>query len=191
MRMATKSTGGDIAPPTSAAESSADAAPEAGIERSLAAESMIKNYVIGAVSVSIVPVPIVDIAAVTALQLRMIQKLSELYGRPFSEELVRSMIASFGGSFLGYGAGMTAMSLLKIVPVFGWMLGMVSVPVVAGAATYAVGKVFVKHYEDGGSIFDLNPEKLKAFYRQQFERGKAMARAAAGKPASDPASANP
>lgn len=152
--------------------------------RVLAAESMVKNYVIGAVGVSIVPVPLVDIAAVSALQLRMIQKLSELYGKPFSEELVRSLIAAFGGSIAGYGAGMTAMSLVRIVPGIGWMLSLMSIPVLSGAATYAIGKVFIKHYEEGGSILDLNTDTLKAYYREQFEKGKAVARAATGRSAS-------
>jgi hypothetical protein len=57
----------------------------------------------------------------------------------------------------------------------------VSIPVMAGASTYAIGKVFVKHYEEGGTILDLNTEKLKAYYREQYEKGKAVAKAATGK----------
>jgi uncharacterized protein (DUF697 family) len=164
-----------------AVEAAATVLPETDEKTVLAAESTIKNYVIGAVSVSIVPIPLVDVAAVTALQLRMIQKLSQLYKRPFSEEVVRSLIAALGGSIVGYSAGMVGMSMVRIVPVFGWMLSLVSIPVMAGASTYAIGKVFVKHYEEGGTILDLNTEKLKAYYREQYEKGKAVAKAATGK----------
>lgn len=163
---------------------------DASIPHHLAAENLIKNHVIGAVSIAIVPIPLIDIAAVGALQLRMIHKLSDHYGKDFSNELVRSLIASLGGSFLGYGGGMMAMSLLKVVPGVGWMLGMVSVPVVSGAATYAIGKVFQKHFEEGGTIFDLTPAKVKAYADEQYERGVAIAKAARSAAKSEPASTN-
>jgi uncharacterized protein (DUF697 family) len=150
----------------------------------LAADSIIKNYVIGAVSVGIVPVPFVDIAGATALQLRMIKKLSDLYKQDFSEEIVRSIIASLGGGFLGYGAGILALSAIKTVPGIGWMMGMMSVPVFLGASTYAIGKVFAKHFDTGKTIFDLNVEAVKEFHREQMEKGKAIAKAAAGKSSS-------
>ncbi len=152
------------------------------IERGLLAENLIKNYVIGSVAASIVPVPLFDIAAVVGIQLRMIQKLSELYGKPFSESAGRSVVAALAGGTVGYGAGMAvAVSLTKLIPGVGWMMGMVSLPAIAGGSTYAVGRVFVKHYEDGGDIFDLSTEAMKAYYQQQFEKGKALAAKAKSK----------
>lgn len=147
-----------------------------GVGRGLIAENLIKNYVIASVAASIVPVPLFDIAAVTGVQLRMIQKLSELYGKPFSANVGRNVVASLVGGVAGYGVGITvASSLTKIIPGVGWMLGMVSLPVIAGGSTYAVGSVFVKHYEEGGDIFNLSTEAMRNFYKQQFEKGKALA----------------
>lgn len=154
----------------------ADAPAPDSVGRGLVAESLIKDYVLAAVAASIVPVPLFDIAAVVAIELRMIQKLSELYGKPFSEGLGRSIIASLAGGVVGYGAGIAvAVSLTKLIPGVGWMLGMVSLPVLAGATTFAVGRVFVKHYENGGDIFDLSTEAMRDYYKQQFEKGKALA----------------
>ncbi|MGU3493766.1 YcjF family protein [Xanthobacteraceae bacterium A53D] len=149
------------------------------LARSLTADSTIKNYVIASVGASIIPVPLVDIAAVVGIQLRMIQKLSQLYGQPFSERIGRSVIASLAGGVIGYGAGVTvAVSLTKIIPGVGWMLGMASLPLVAGGTTYAIGHVFAKHFEDGGTMLDISPSKMQAYYREQFEKGKRMAAAA-------------
>jgi uncharacterized protein (DUF697 family) len=147
----------------------------------LAADSIIKSYVIGAVSVGIVPIPFVDIAGAAALQLRMIKKLSDLYQQDFSEGVVRSIVGSLGGGFLGYGVGMIASSAIKTVPGIGWMMGMMSVPVFLGASTYAIGKVFAKHFDTGRPIYDLNVEAVKEFHREQLEKGKAIAKAAVGK----------
>ena len=169
--------------PVPAPEASGAPATDAdAIGRGLIAENLIKNHVLGAVAASIVPVPLFDIAAVVAIQLRMIAKLSDLYGKPFSEKLGRNIITSLAGGVFGYGAGVTvAISLTKLIPGVGWMLGMVSLPVVAGATTYAIGQVIAKQYETGGDLFDLSTEAMRAFYDQQFEKGKKLAEAAKAK----------
>ena len=161
-------------------EAIADAKPEAAAGvRALVAEGIIKNYVAGSIGASAIPLPVVDIAAIGALQLRMIQKLSKLYGQAFSQKLVRSSIVSLAGGFVGYGLGATSSSLLKAVPGIGWLMGFATLPLMAGATTYALGKVFVKHFEDGGSLFDLEPDSLKALYVKELKRGKKISEALA------------
>ncbi|WP_319772089.1 DUF697 domain-containing protein [Breoghania sp.] len=147
--------------------------------RELTADNLIKDYMLASVAASIVPVAFFDIAAVVAIQLRMIQKLSNLYGKPFSERLGRKVIYALAGGVLGYGAGyMVAASATKMIPGIGWMVGMVSLPVVSGGSTYAVGRSIVKHYEEGGTLLDFNASKMRAFYKEQFEKGKDVARKA-------------
>lgn len=149
------------------------------IARQLTAESLTKDYVLASVAASIVPVAIFDIAAVVAIQLRMIQKLSQLYGKPFSDKMGRKVIYALAGGVLGYGAGYAvAASATKLIPGIGWMVGMVSLPVVAGASTYAVGRSIARHYEDGGSLMDFDASKMRAFYKEQFEKGKELAKRA-------------
>jgi len=167
--MATRTSASEIAPDAEPAIEASEAVDPA---RKQAAEGMIKNYVIASVGVAIVPVPLFDIAAVVAIQLRMVQKLSQHYDKPFSEKLGRSVIASLAGGILGVGIGGMAGSLMKAVPGIGWAIGMVSVPAFAGASTYAIGQTFIKHYEEGGSLLDLDAAKLKDYYRRQFKRGK-------------------
>lgn len=149
------------------------------IARQLTAESLTKDYVLASVAASIVPVAIFDIAAVVAIQLRMIQKLSQLYGKPFTDKMGRKVIYALAGGVLGYGAGYAvAASATKLIPGIGWMVGMVSLPVVAGASTYAVGRSIARHYEDGGSLMDFDASKMRAFYKEQFEKGKELAKRA-------------
>ncbi|MBD1544671.1 YcjF family protein [Roseibium aggregatum] len=162
-------------PETEAAGVEEDA--EFDVTRDLTADNLIKDYVIASVAASIVPVAFFDIAAVVAIQLRMIQKLSQLYGKPFSERLGRKVIYALAGGVLGFGAGyVVAASATKMIPGIGWMVGMVSLPVVAGASTFAVGRSIVAHYEDGGTLMDFNAGKMRAFYKEQFEKGKELAR---------------
>jgi uncharacterized protein (DUF697 family) len=161
---------------TKKTETAKPAATEPDLIGQLSAENLIKNYVIASVGASAVPVPMFDIAAVAAIQLRMIQKLSQLHGQPFSERAGRNVITALAGSVFGYGAGFAvAASAVKIIPVFGWMIGMASLPLVSGASTYAVGRSLQKHFEDGGSLFDFSADGMRAYYQEQFEKGKEMA----------------
>jgi lipoate-protein ligase A len=46
---------------------------------------------------------------------------------------------------------------------------------IGGAATYAIGRVFIQHFESGGTFLDFNPEKVREYFKEQFERGKGVA----------------
>lgn len=159
-------------------EPTADTQPDAtqGV-RALAAQGLIKNYVTGTVGLSAVPVPLFDIAAISALQLLMIRKLAKLYGKRFSEKVARSVMTSLVGGFVGFGLGATSSSLLKIVPGVGQLMGFATLPLMAGATTYALGKVFAKHFEEGGSLFDMEPASLKELYEHYLKKGKEAAAA--------------
>ncbi|MQX35697.1 YcjF family protein [Roseospira navarrensis] len=179
----------------SVADDDAGAAPGADPEkttRALSAENMIKSYVIASVAAGSVPVPLFDIAAVAGIQLRMIQKLSHLYGKEFSEHAARNIISALAGGVVSYGGGyVLAASAFKLIPGIGWMVGMASLPIVSGATTYAVGRVMVNHFEGGGSLFDLSADDVRAFYEEQFRKGKEVAAglkgAASGKGGSEAA----
>ncbi|MEH6630613.1 MAG: DUF697 domain-containing protein [Halopseudomonas aestusnigri] len=166
-----------------AAETSKTATPDEAtmasdtdLTRALIAENEVKDYVAASVAASIVPIPVFDIAAVIAIQLRMIQRLSDLYGRPFSDNMARNTLSALAGGVLGYTAGkLVAASAFKLIPGIGWAVGMVSMPIVSGASTYAIGRSIMKHYEGGGSLFDISASELSAYYKEQFEKGKQLA----------------
>jgi uncharacterized protein (DUF697 family) len=120
------------------------------------ADEIIDRYSLYAAGAGIVPIPLVDLAFIGGIQLRMIGALSTHYGLPFDRQLAKSMLASaaasFGAAHLGYRTGG---SLLKSIPVFGHAAGMVAVPLSAYAVTMALGKVFAKHFANGGGLDDF------------------------------------
>src|SRR5882762_4153602 len=65
----------------------------------------------------LIPVPLVDIAAVGGVQLHMLRRLSEIYGVPFSENRGKSILASIAGAVIPASTANTAaigtMSLIK------------------------------------------------------------------------------
>ncbi len=141
------------------------------------ANEIVGKYTRWGAGLSVVPIPLFDMAAIFVIQLRMLKKLADHYGVSFSEELVKSLITSLLGS-LNSGAvgGVLAASALKFFPGSGLLAGMTSMCLVAGATTYAVGKVFIQHFESGGTFLNFDPEKVKEYFKKQFEDGKNIAK---------------
>ena len=135
------------------------------------ANEIVREHVLWALGAGLVPIPLVDMAAVTGVQLDMIRKLCDLYEVEYSESLGKAVLAALAGStFARLGA-----SLIKAVPGVGFLLGGLSMSVLAGASTYAVGQVFITHFESNGSLENFNWEAWKRAYEEQFEFGKEFA----------------
>jgi uncharacterized protein (DUF697 family) len=146
-------------------------------ERTTQAGKTVRNYTLASVAVGLVPMPLVDIAALTAVQLKMLHGLAKLYDDvSFTKELARSTLGSLLSSAIPvYYAQPVALSLAKFIPVAGHALGMASLPVLGGAATYAVGKVFIQHFESGGTFLTFDPEKVRDYFMEQLAEGKKVA----------------
>lgn len=130
--------------------------------------SLVKSYVGWASGVALLPVPMADLVAISLTQLRMVQKLSELYKIPFNQNLAKNIIGSLVGSVTPLIAAAPLASLLKMIPVVGTAIGSVTLPIVTGASTYALGKVFIQHFESGGTFLDMDPSTVAAYFKEQY-----------------------
>jgi uncharacterized protein (DUF697 family) len=142
-------------------------------ERGKHAETIIRNHVIWSLGAGFIPVVAADVLAVSALQLDMIRQLCRVYDVNFSETQGKAIVTSLTSSTI---ARLSATSVTKLIPVVGPFIGGVTNSVFAGASTYALGEVFKKHFESGGTILDFDPDRLKKMYREKFEKGKRVAR---------------
>ncbi len=144
-------------------------------ERIKRANTTVRYYTLGAAVVGFIPLPVVDMAALTAVELKMLHSLSKQYHVAFSKDIGKSIISSLlGGVLVPAGGAMPLSSLVKAVPLLGQAAGMVSMAVLGGAATYAVGKVFIQHFESGGTFLTFDPEKVRKYFAEEFEKGKTV-----------------
>ena len=135
------------------------------------AQGVIRRHVLFSLGAGLVPVPVLDIAAVTVVQLDMVRQLSLLYGKEYSENNGKAIVSSLAGSTLArLGA-----SFMKGIPIVGSIIGGVSMAVLSGASTYALGQVFVKHFESNGDFFNFDTSSFKKVYEEEFEKGKKVA----------------
>ena len=141
------------------------------MNRSARAQEMIRNHTLWAVGGGFIPVPAVDVAAVTALQMNLLEQLSQLYDVPFSKKPSRTLITALAGATFTY----LAASALKLIPGLGTAAGGVAMATTAGATTYGIGQVAVAQFERGGTLEDINWDWAKREYQQQYERGQRVA----------------
>jgi uncharacterized protein (DUF697 family) len=148
--------------------------------RDAAALGIVHRNVAWSTAAGVVPVPLADMVLVGAAQVKMLKELTDLYGVAFTDNLGKSLISTLIGSYLPVSLGVGSVgSLAKAVPGVGSILGLITTPVLAGAATYAVGKVFVQHFESGGTLLDFNPATMREHFQTEFKEGKNAAKSAA------------
>jgi len=133
------------------------------------ADKIVRRYMIWSAGTALIPLPLVDMIAVTAIELALLKKLSDHYEIRFSTQRGKALIASLIG---GLHAGLFTGSLLKMVPVIGVGGAAIPIAALAGALTYAVGKVFIRHFEAGGTLLDFDPSKLEKYFEQKFKEGR-------------------
>ena len=141
-------------------------------EKSKHADTIIRNHVMFSMGSGFIPVPLADVIAVSAVQLDMIRQLCKVYEQDFSDSQGKAIVGALTSSTLGKIA---ARSATKLIPVVGTLLGGVATSIFSGASTYALGEVFKKHFESGGTILDFDAERLKKYYQEKFEKGKKVA----------------
>ncbi len=136
------------------------------------ADSIIRNHIAYSVGGGIIPIPLLDIAAVSAIQLDMLRQLAKVYEVEFSSEVGKAYVAAIAGSSVArIGA-----SVVKAIPGIGSIIGGVSMPILSGAATFALGEVFKSHFESGGRFADISVDKAKEIFKREFEKGKEVAK---------------
>ena len=130
------------------------AAVDATGRRSQALKIVERHAVYAAVG-GIIPVPIANVAGVTAVIVRMVKVLSDLYGTPFERDRARAIVVGFMGGAMPTGLGaVTTSTLGYIVPGSG-LLGLAVSSVTAVACTRSIGRIFVEHFESGAGLDDL------------------------------------
>lgn len=142
-------------------------------KRRESADMVIRNHIMWSMGAGFIPVPIADIFAVTAVQLDMVRQMCKLYDIDFKETEGKALITTLTGTGL---ARIGSKALVKLIPGVGSYIGGVSLAIFSGASTYALGEVFKKHFETGGTFLDFDPARLTKFYQEKFEKGQKVAK---------------
>jgi len=144
-------------------------------DRGARAHELVNHRLGLSLGAGMLPVPIFDVVAISGIQLKLIADLSRLYEVPFARHRAQAIMLSLLGGIGSFSLATGIIgSLLKTLPGAGSLIGAATLPVTATALTYAVGHVFIEHFESGGTLLDFDTGVAK----RQFERLVAEGRAA-------------
>ena len=131
-------------------------------KRFRAAHRLVIHYRRWTIAMATAPLPLVDAALVSGVQIRMLSRLASLYGVPFERVRVASLLSALFGGWTPYTittgfAGAAA----RMAPGLGTVIGIATSIGTSVLATETIGKMFVQHFEEGGTFLDFEPRKYR------------------------------
>jgi len=141
-------------------------------ERRAYARKLVERFSLWAGAAGLLPIPVVDLAAVAGLQIQMLRRLSQVYDIPFSRHRGKALLAGFAGTMIPASTGIGMASMIKSVPIAGSAIGAMTTPALAVAATYVIGLAFVEHFASGGTLLDFDPPDYQEFIKGGVELRK-------------------
>ena len=133
-------------------------------------DRIIRTHVLWSMGAGLIPLPLFDLAAVTGIQMGMLEELTRLYGGSYTGATAKRFVTALTGSTFAK----VAASLVKTLPGVGTLLGGLSMSAMSGASTYAVGQVAVQQLsaDNAADLDDVDMDAAKSVYREAFEKGK-------------------
>ncbi len=141
-------------------------------ERQNAGLHTIKNHAMAAMGVGILPVPGLDLVALTGVQLDLLRKLGSLYGHKLNDQLGTKLIGALLSGYVPLAVAAPVASMLKFIPGVGIAAGVLAQSTLAGATTYGVGKLFLEHFESDGDFLSFKPAEMREKLREKVQEGK-------------------
>ncbi len=98
------------------------------------------------------PIPLANAAAITAIMVRMVKSLSELYGVPFERNRTRSIVIALMGGALPTGfSTIVTSSAVYLVPGLN-LVGLAISSVTSGVYARSIGQLYIEHFENGAAV---------------------------------------
>jgi hypothetical protein len=98
-----------------------------------------------------------------------------IYKIPFKKEAVLAIVgAALGGSLTTIIATKVTSFGVSKIPYVGSVVSLITQPAISYATTYAIGLLFIKHFENNGNLLNFDLESTKAVFDREFEKAKAV-----------------
>lgn len=118
------------------------------------AHAIVERHATYSAAGALIPLPIANVASVTAIIVRMVKMLSRLYDVPFERDRTRAIVVGMVGGAMPTGLAAVASSTLQyLVPASG-IVGLAVSSVAAVGSTRSIGLVFIEHFEGSVALSD-------------------------------------
>ena len=125
------------------------------IARHAKANAIVERYSNFSVLGGVIPIPLLNVAGVTTIIVRMVKQLCKLYGVPYVPGRARALVVGVAGGAVPTTASTVATSTLVFFVPGVNLLGLAVSSVTASVCTRAIGRRFVEHFETGANLLDF------------------------------------
>ncbi len=147
------------------------------INKLKSANHIVNNYTAASMGTGFIPIPFADQLFLMGIQRKMLYELTELYQLPFSKKIGQSIVNTLLKSLLSSNMIKGVLgNMIKFIPGIGTAIGGFSISVFNGASTYAIGQVFIQHFESGGTLINFELKKAQAMLKIKFKEGEQKAK---------------
>ncbi len=118
-------------------------------------------------AIAALPIPLIDVAGVSFVQLQMVKKIGEKYGVSTDDKssiLISSVITALLGKLISVGVS-SAVNATNLDKMLGESLVKASI---AGFVTTITGEVYDNHFKNNGSFEDISVEGFLDYLKDQI-----------------------
>jgi uncharacterized protein (DUF697 family) len=131
------------------------------------AMSIVQRYVLISAGAGLITVPVLDVTALAGIHIALIKAITEHYGQQFSEHAARNILIALGASLIpGAFGSMLGRRALRALPYVTPVLGLASMSAFSAFVSYALGTVFVRHFEAGGTLDTFDVQHLHRLFKR-------------------------
>jgi uncharacterized protein (DUF697 family) len=138
-------------------------------------ETIIRKHMMYAMAGAAVPVPLVDLTAVTAIQLDMLKQLAHAHGVTFHAGSSKAFVTSVSATLASNMAARLGASVIKLIPFVGPLVGGAAQALFTGASTYALGRFVNDRFATGHDLDSLDMDKVKQELHKHYQHGRELA----------------
>ena len=142
-------------------------------DRHTQAMQIVHKYMALSGGAALIPIPIVDVTALAGMHIALIKQLSDLYAVEFSEHTARNIIIAILGSIIpGSVSSLVGNQVLRLLPLPTRILSVLGLAAFSAAVAYVIGRMFIRHFEAGGTLLDFDLKRLHHFVVDYVDMGK-------------------
>lgn len=129
------------------------------------AKRIVRRYVLMSAAAGCLNVAVLDAATLGAVHVALIKELTEYYGAEFSQHIARNiLIAILAGIVPGSIGSIIGRKVLRALPLAMHGAGLAMMSASSAAVSYALGMVFIRHFEAGGTLDSFDVKNLHRMF---------------------------
>ena len=140
-------------------------------DRYAGAMRIVHRYVMISAGAGLITIPVIDVATLAGVHVALIKDITEHYGEEFSDHAARNIVIALAASLvpgaIGSMLGRKALRMLAVITGGSGLAGLAIMSAFSAMVSLALGTVFVRHFEEGGTLDSFNLKSLHRLFNHK------------------------